>query len=383
MTTFAPTTAPPGGSGFAFNDVMFNCKANNYAGILIATADIQGNVLDGGYELDDLELAVTASITAEVPLSGLHDDALLMCTSSITGVAVANDLMKSWVAWSKIGQVSFELDLVNDAGFKAMAWQGYVYKTIKLGKNAIVYGSGGVTIAFPVKEPAPTFGFKNVLTIGVKNKEACTGNEFVHFFVDKLGCLYKLNEEGLERLGYEEFLLPLVNPVLIWDTSLRRLHISSASVGYIYNDKALGGGFAGLTGLYRVNNVLTAVAPADITADPVSIVTDIIDFNQRGMKCIENINWGVFADETLQAAIDYRFKKDTAFVTSDWTTLNDEGVSHQKVGGIDFRFRLKSTVHGTFDLKYANIQFKPMDIRFTRSLIGSTGQPVRGRNYDN
>ena len=377
--TLAPTTAPPyippGLPPQVYNKTFY-CSNDGGAGFLVVTPYIYGLILNPSASG---ELSVTTDISGKTPASGLSDDGSLEVITSISGFAVTGEGMKNWVGWSKIGQVSFEIDRTNDAGFAAMNWQGYVYKVIRLNKNVVIYGSGGVTQGFPVAQPTATFGFKNILNIGIKNKEACVGDEFVHFCIDIQGCLYKLDEKGLERLGYEEFLLPLVNPVMLWGKADRRLYISDATTGYIYNDKALDGGFANLTGLYRITSSLTAVSPGTVTALSVYIVTDIIDFNQRGMKCIENINWGVFADETLQAAIDYRFRKEDAFVTSDWTTLNDEGVSHQKVAGIDFRFRLKSTVHGTFDLKYANIQVKMMDRRFTRSLISSTGQPIGGR----
>ncbi len=163
LSTAAPTTPPPHNADL---DVLFNCYGNNYAGVLIIELTIEGHSLSASYGLEDLELSIPITITGEVPSSALYRliDLELIIETSITGWGVANEERKNWVAWSKIGNVSFELDRVNDAGFRPMSWAGYVYQTLQLGNNVIIYGSGGVTRAFPVSSPAPTFGFKDIST---------------------------------------------------------------------------------------------------------------------------------------------------------------------------------------------------------------------------
>ena len=364
-TTPTPTTSPPKDPSL---DKTFNCYGNNYAGVLIIEVTISGHSLSASYGLEDLELSIPITITGNVPTSALYtlDDLELSIETSITGWGVANDAKKNWVGWSKIGEADFELDLVNDAGFKSMSWPGFVYKVLKLDKSVVIYGSGGVTLAFPVKSPMPTFGFKELLGTGVKNKTAVIGDEFTHFFIDVLGCLYKLTAEGLSDLGYEEFLLPLINPALSWDDSEHRLHISSATIGYIYSENTLTGGYANLTGLYRIKNNLTAVSPDTVIADPVHVCTDIIDFKRRGLKSIESMQFDVISEVPLVAAIDYRYKKSEDFKTTQWSPLNNEGVAHIRTAGVEFRIRLKGLVHGTFDWSYTSVQYKFIDQRFTR-----------------
>jgi len=369
LTTTAPTTPPPHSSEL---DVTFNCFGNNYAGVLVIELTIEGHSLSASYGLADLELSIPITISGNVPLSGLYalDDLELIVETSISGWGVANEERKNWVGWSKIGDVSFELDLVNDAGFRPMSWPGYVYQVRKLDKNAVIYGSGGVTVAYPVDSPMPTFGFKEISNIGIKNKTAVGGDEFVHFYIDVLGCLYKVTTEGVENLGYEEFLLPLVNPVLTWDAAKRRLHISDESVGYIYNEETLTGGYANLTGLYRVKENLTGVSPDELIAEPVEICTDIIDFKRRGLKSIESMQFDAISEVPLFAAIDYRYDKKEDFRTTEWSPLNNEGVVHRRAAGVEFRIRLKGLDHGTFDFSYISIQFKFIDQRFTRDPKG-------------
>jgi len=376
LTTPAPTTPPPHNHD---NDTWFNCWSNNYAGVLAVDVSVDGYSLNASYGMETLELAVEVTISGGVPTSGLYvaDDDLVIVTS-ISGWGVANEEKKNWVGWSKIGDVSFELDLTNDAGFRPMSWGGYLYQTLPLSKEVIIYGSGGVTRAYPVSSPAPTFGFKDILKVGVKNKTAIAGDDQIHFFVDILGCLWAITssasavepEPKLQRIGYEEYLRDMTNPVLLWDAAKRRLYISDANTGFIYNDSALTGGHAGLTGLYRIASNLTAVGPETLIANPVHICTDIIDFERRGLKSIESVQTDIITDVPVLGAIDYRYKKSEPFRTTPWSPVNNEGVLHRRTAGVEFRIRFKTLDYGTFDMTYMSIQFKFIDQRFTRDPKG-------------
>lgn len=367
--TAAPTTPPPHNPGL---DHTFSCKSNDYAGVLFVETSIEGVSLSASYGLVDLELSVKTSITGEVPLSTLYtlDNLELSVNTLIKGWGVADSDMANWVGWSKIGDVNFALDITDDAGYRPMSWPGCVYQIKQLGKTAIIYGSGGVTVAFPVAEPKPTFGFDDILNIGIKDKNAVGGDTHIHFCIDILGCLHKITSEGVTRLGYEEFLFPMVNPVVLWDAAEDRLYISDASIGYIYNENTLTGGYANLTGLYRIKESLIAVSPGTIIADPVELCTDIIDFKRRGLKSIESMQFDAISEVPLFAAIDYRYRKKDEFRTTQWSQLNNEGVAHIKTVGVDFRIRLKGLNYGIFDISYISIQFKFIDQRFTRDPKG-------------
>lgn len=367
LTTAAPTTPPPHDASL---DITFSCSFNNGAGFLVLDLSVSGVCLSATYIMEDLELSLEMSISGEFPLSVTITDSTLPFGFSISGWGVANDSRKNWVGWSKIGEADFTLDLTNDAGYRPMSWPGYIYQVKKLDKNAIIYGSGGVTAAYPVSEPMPTFGFKSMLNVGIKNKTAVAGDEHIHFCIDIIGCLYKISTDGVTKLGYEEFLFPLINPILVWDVAKRRLYISSKLIGYIYNEGTLTGGYANLTGLYRVKENLTAVSPNPLITDPVEICTDIIDFKRRGLKSIESMQFDVISNTTLFAAIDYRYRKQDDFKTTKWSQLNSEGVAHIRTAGVEFRVRLKGLDHGIFDLSYISIQFKFIDQRFTRDPKG-------------
>lgn len=353
-------------------DVTFYCLANNYFGVPRIVTSNTGYPLSATFVIPDNALTIVTSATGRYIQSALADASPAIIVTKVGGDAMVNSEQSNWVGWSKIGEASFVLDLVNDAGNAPMVWPGFVYQIKKLGQNAIVYGSGGVTLMKPVSSPFATFGFKEISSLGVKNKTAVAGDEFVHFYIDRIGMLHRLTNEGSEPLGYEEFLSTLVNPVLVWDAYDRRLYISSATVGYVYNSSALTGGFASLSGLYRLNTSINVIGPDVVTVDPVSICTDTIDFKYRGLKSIEAIQFDVESSGALYAAIDYRYKRGEAFKTTRWTKLNSNGVAHIRTTGIEFRIRLKSIVRLNFELSYISIQYKLIDRRFSRGPIGET-----------
>ncbi len=175
---------------------------------------------------------------------------------------------------------------------------------------------------------------------------------------------------GTQKLGFEEFLLPLINPTLTWDASERRLYISDASIGYIFNDGAMTGGYENLTGLYRIKDDLKVMSPDTLIIEPVYIVTDIIDFKRRGLKSIENLNTDAISELPLFAAIDYRYNIKEDFKTTKWSPINNNGVAHIRTAGIDFRVRIKSLDSGTFNLSYIRIYHKYIDQRFTHDPRG-------------
>lgn len=369
-TTSVPTTPPP---LVQANNIVFYCSGNDYQGSLFLPITIEGVSLNAAFGLADDELTIPMTISGAVPIASVHmiDDDELAIAIEISGSGVVNSEKTNWVGWSKIGDASFTLDLVNDSGFRPMSWAGYVYQVIQIERNVVIYGSGGVTLALPVTSPMPTFGFKEVYNVGVKNKTAVAGDLFVHYFIDKLGALHKYTKDGLERLGFEEFLVDLINPVLTYDPDEQRLYISSVSGSYIYNEGVLTGGYDNLNGLYRTGTTVEAVSDDTLIMKPVYIVTDEIDFERRGLKSIESMQFDTISEVPLFAAIDYRFKKSEEFKTTEWSPLNDSGVVHRRASGYDFRIRLKGLDHGTFDLSYISIQFKFIDQRFTRDPKGA------------
>lgn len=267
----------------------------------------------------------------------------------------------NWVMWSKIGEASFEIDRTNEAGSRPMDWSGFVWQVRQLDKMAVIYGSNGITVMTPVKEPAATFSFNDISQVGLKSANALATTKHVHFFITAKGDLWKLTKEGTEKLGYKEFLNPMTDPILMFDEAEQRLFISDGTYGYVYKD-GLGGGYSTLTGL---TESFTAASDA-LAVVSFSLMTDIIDMGQRGIKTVTAIEVGIDTVESLYAALDFRYAKNEAWRTSPWVLVNPEGHARLQISGAEFRVRLKQNVYDEVRIDYINLRHQRPDKRFIR-----------------
>ena len=353
-------------------DVWFDCTSNLYQG-----GGIIGLEAGATRHLDyyvipdtDLRLYIETGASWVVPVGHAIDADSIGLVIDSGADPVLSHVDARWVAWSKIGEASFQADLVNDAGQMPMDWPGVVYTIKQLQKNAVVYGSHGVTILYPVKEPAPTFGKQNIMLTGAMCKTAITGNENEHFFIDVGGVLWRLSGEGPERLGYEDYFKDLTNPVLSYNPYKRYLFISDAEHGYMLTTEGLGGGYAGVTGFWQDGGDEKFVGPDPVVVQPINIMTDVIDMGYRGLKTVESVQFGLNADDLAYAAVDFRYSKDAAWRTTPWARLTPEGVAFIRVSGLEFRFRLQMLDHEFCEISYLNIQYKKTDYRYVRSSMG-------------
>ena len=358
-------------------DKTFDCLIN-YQGLIAATIKLTGEPLNKSPI--DGRITVKVSLQAHIPEQLFH----LLPTIrdwvrygrpvrvGLRAVAFSENERNNWVGWSKIGDIRFLQDLTADSGYRAMPWKGTVYNILKLGKNAVVYGNGGISLLRPVTDPLPTFGMRNILPFGIKNRTAVCGTENQHYFIDTKGCLWSLTEEGgTQKLGYEEFLFPLKNPVMHYDTKQERIIISDRYKGYILTKAGLGGGYRAITGFNYINGDLKVVSPDDyIQVESLQIVSDILDFSYRGLKTIEAVQIGTDVKRDLYAAIDYRYAKDEPFRTTQWVLVNKEGVAFIRTGGVEFRVRVRVATHTDLDIDYITLQYKRNDRRFVRGFLG-------------
>jgi hypothetical protein len=353
----------------------FDCFANNYRGVMAVSATIDGWSGSGYFSAP--QIYVDAIILGSSPGSGFNLDAIII-TATILGEAFPTPPISNWVAWGKIGSIDFTQDRTNDAGMQPMSWNGEVYRIMQLGKNAVVYGDGGVTVLQPVSSPFPTFGIKELMKVGILSRTAICGNISKHFCLDKTSRLWVIIESvgksvvsaaipTATMLGYEEFLADLVNPIMLYDYEMDHVHVCDADTGYLLTKDGLGEGYPGLTALAFQQGVKVVGAPVTLTTPPtVEFATDVIDMGIRGLKTIEVVEVGTDVTKPLFAAIDYRYDKSLAFVTGPWQPFNKEGIAYARVTGVEFRVRIKSTAYSYFEVDYLTVHYKVTDKRAIR-----------------
>lgn len=352
-------------------DKLFDCRANGEAGYLTIEFEIDGRPLNWSVTG---EITIEFEITGEANAGGLvrlTDDGAIVVAFELTGEALIETARTNWVGWSKIGDITFRQDLTNDSGYRPMSWKGWVYQVLPLGKNVVVYGSGGISLLFPVTDPAPTFGCKDLFSFGIQNKNAACGDRDTHYFIDAIGNLWMLTAEVRHNLGYKEFLSELTKPTMIYDSVQKRVFISDATKGYIFTPQGLGGGYPALTGFDRVQGTPVVGSPGNGLSTPViSLLTDTLDFGYSGMKSVAAIQVSAEHQEKLYVAVDFRYDRTESWRTSRWIRLNKEGVAFLNVAGIEFRVRVKNLAPDELKIDYINIQYKRIDKRFVRGPIG-------------
>lgn len=122
-----------------------------------------------------------------------------------------------------------------DSGFMPMSWQGSVLAIRELGGRLVVYGSDGISLLTPILDPMPTYGEQVISNVGITSAGAVAGDKSLHMFVDKKGCLWRISDQGPQRLGYEEYLSELTDPVVNFNENDSEFYISDGEQCYVFN----------------------------------------------------------------------------------------------------------------------------------------------------
>lgn len=334
-------------------DQTFDCRGQDAAGnwdqgILFFTIDIVGNWMNKTVFADPLVVTVTpvGAWTSAVLVTA---DPIVVTVSLKTADFITELFKTNWIKWSDIGHLDFTIDKTNVAGERPLDWKGWIYAIKQLGSKVVVYGENGVSFLIPSEK---YYGLKTIYRIGLKGKCAVAGDESIHYFVDNLGKLWRLSE-GLKKLDYSEYLFGMLeNLVLSWDTANQMLYICDGAQGYVYSQDSgsLAAGPVNVTGIDSQSGVLYVTAPAAIVTPTFELCTDIYDLGSRRGKNIYSIEVGTDLTETLEAAIDYRIDKASAFAVTDWHMVDPRGLAYIPVYGREFRFRLRCETLEYFEI---------------------------------
>ncbi len=345
-------------------DITIDCSLQDEE-LAIITCTITGSLLSTGIEPNIF--STTTSISGTFVGSVLPTTVIPTITLSIHGDITVEELKKNWIAWSRIGYLSFTKGRDNIAGDRPLDWSGWVYVIKKLGNKVVVYGQNGISLVTP---SGTAMGLSTLSTIGLKGKQAVCGTDFIHFYVDVDGRLCRVGET-IEILDYSEYLSPLASTItLSYDEQNQLVYICDGQYGYVYSvrDKSLGEGPGNITGIGWKDGSIYVAAPATITTPPFDLCTDIYDLGTRKNKLITSIEFGVDLTETLYAAIDYRHDKAEAFVTTEWKRVNPNGFANIPCFGVEFRFRARVTTYEYFELDYIRVHGQVHNYSYLDSL---------------
>ena len=314
------------------------------------------------------------------------------------------DIDSNWVLWSSIGGGDFPLwlfypdraflgnirgtsetgytwsktmimDMIikNQFGFMPLPWQGDVYVIKPLGKELIVYGSNGISALTPIQDPVPTYGLRNISSVGIMGRGAVGGDVKQHVFLDNNGFLWRMTGQEPSRLGYREFFTGFsANTIISFDNRDEEFYISDETNSYLLTPRGLGEAKERVTSLVDKVGVLSGVIE-DSGDSESQVVTDTIDFGS--IATIQAVHLPMVASADVDVAIDYRYDYSSSFVRSPFIRVNNQGVAFMLVSASQVRIVIKSSDYSNMDLDEIEYTVQFADKRFRRSLSASQVTP--------
>ena len=335
-------------------DITFDCNGyddeGNYGkGIAYAYALAYGSI-----PFVDFEATATAyGIASATPIWGSVFSGTALAYGFAYGDLLLENLRANLIKWSNVGSLDFTIGRDNVAGERRTDWVGWIYEIKKLGNKVVAYGENGVSMLIP---SGNNYGLNTIYRIGLKSKQAVTGNDAAHYFIDNKGQLFSLGET-LQKLDYSEYLSAMNNPVMSYNAEIDLVYMCDGTLGYVYSprDKSFGSGPINLTGISSQDETLYAVSPATIVIPNFEICTDIYDLGTRKLKTVFSLEFGIDLDTTLQVSIDYRRDKTKTFAQTSWHVIDEGGFVKITCNGREFRFRVQALNWEYFEIDYINI----------------------------
>jgi hypothetical protein len=316
------------------------------------------------------------------------------------------------VRWSDIGAFNFLGASANPrknvAGEMYLPLDNYdiAMRVLPLGESVIVYSNFQIVELQPAQKPAVTFAITNIKDIGINNPLAVGGHEKEHILIDRTGALYshtwtKGGAErgtGLKYLGFEEYLLPLVEAAditsnfnlvsIVYNPGADEYYISNGRTSYLYKGGGLTEMAYSVTSLVDFANTqitnqseFTAVdgSPAAIymktTDDMFYYESDTLDFGLLGIKTLEGLDlMGDFGDTpNAEVMVKWRNNKRGLFNETKWKRVSPEGFCAPLVSGVEFRVCIRIHPCTDVSLDMLMAKWKITDKRFIRGNYNATG----------
>jgi len=271
----------------------------------------------------------------------------------------------------------FELMRRNEQGSMPMPWQGKVRHMKPLGAYVMVYGDGGVSALNPKDKRVGLIEFQQFKQ-GIANTGAAGGDENEQIFFDGSGVLWYISRDlSVEKLDYREFMEgSLGREVIIsYSSRERRFYICDGVRAFTFNKEG---------GLTEHSQQVTSIIESDgadlgmgeddsAMSDSWEIVTDTIDFQERGHKTLSFIEVAseipkdtIGKNPRIQVGCDFRYQGRDAFTASRNIPVNHFGQARMGITAPDLRVRVLGDNFRDFNLDDIVVKIQMSDKRFTR-----------------
>ena len=294
--------------------------------------------------------------------------------------SVWHDCDEKSIVWSDIGSADFTPGRGNEAGYRRDLYGGEVYHVRRLGDNVIVYSSKGITKMFPVFSPAATFGFKELHNRGLLNRGAMDGDLNEQVFVDSDYVIWKIDNSGINRVGYQGYMDNLTNDDVIvsHDPNEEDFYFSDGVKTYLLSPKGLSEHPSYASAVWYDQLLYGLPATDEDSTTMPYVKSDVIDMGYAGEKTIFTIEVDIKGTEV---AVEYRSRRKDEFKRTPFKPVNDVGVASILIAGVEFKIIVRSL---EFELltegpDYITVRWKMTDLRGLRGIYAA---PPRGQNVN-
>ncbi len=194
--------------------------------LLDLTTSVDGGV-PGFVNIDDTSISLTMSIEgsgiAYNPFVVVDTD---LAISVIGGQFVPTYMGRNVVRWSSIDNLDFTLGEANLSGWKALEWEGVAWRGLRFKNSIIVYGSGGISVLFPISDPVSTWSEYVLDMAGILSKDAVCDADTGHLYIGRDYNIYAVAENSqslkssaipvIKLVGYKEFIQELTGNIRIF-----------------------------------------------------------------------------------------------------------------------------------------------------------------------
>ena len=287
-----------------------------------------------------------------------------------------HDCDETFYIWSKIGEMDFTPDNKNTAGYRRCPFGGEVLNVRRLINKVVGYSTKGITLLTPVTDPSVTFGFSELSDVGLINKGAVGCGPRRHIYVGEDYRLREITDEGIKELGYQQYMERLVEDIVItYDPINKDFYIGDSFTTFLLSPQGLSEVPQHPSAVWKKDKV-TYMIPDTVDDYEALITSEAFDLEYRGNKTIFSVESDILVVDNPQVAIDYYLSL-TAYGTSDYKPVNNEGICAIIASGSAFRVNLKfDPTYDNTRIGYIKVRYKMTDLR---GLRGVYAPPPRGQ----
>jgi hypothetical protein len=261
-------------------------------------------------------------------------------------------------------------------GFMPMPYTGIIHQIKELGNGVMVYGSQGVSYLPHIAdlEPAPSFGFRNVLGVGIAGRGCVGGGKDQHLFIGADNALWSITSDlSLKRLGFRHLLEEMdIDKIVVSNNPERNdFYITDGETCLLFS-----------SGMSKVHQFPTSLAHrygtllglfTESANRHARVVSNTFDMRMRSIKTGTGYALSASSPHPVFVGTWFRYDEKSPYQRTHFVEANKEGNAALRVAGTDFRAEVFSPEYKDFALDSIKFKWQSSDRRELRGIQGSQG----------